>query len=296
MKIKHKLLSDFQYVDSEKKIITLKKGSILEEYLYKTKTENIFIDKEIIDSNPDYFLLFDWKLDFLAHIKYNKIPQPAQIHKKMLPFLEDLLSSFDEDDSEQSLTVSENYLEELKEKEKQLNIREKRILDKEGELSIRLKRIEKREQDYKNDLISLDEKEDNIRSKKSELTEKELDIEDKMQELNRKERNLDQHILESSKNIDQKYIEIQEKIKKDLENLSNKEKELEIKYKEFNKNKNILIVKEASIEDKIRDLLIKDEEIKMYSEELKKLEEEIKDWEGLHWKFKRLRKPPSIQE
>jgi N-terminal acetyltransferase B complex non-catalytic subunit len=304
MKIKHKLLNDFQYVDDEKKIITLKKGTILEDYLYKTKTERVNVDKEIVNSNPDYFQFIDWKLDLLAHIKSNKIPQPSQIQKKILPFIEELLNSFEVDsNSSDNISISESYLEEIKEKEeeikekqRELTNREKRLLDKEEEISIRLKRIEKREEDYKSDLMALDSKEDDICRKKSELTEKELDIEDKIQDLNRKERNLDQQVLESSKNIDQKYLEIQEKIKNDLQKLSDKEKQIELEYKEFNKSRNLFFEKEAILEDKIRKFEIKEEELKMYGEELKKLDDEIKDWEGLHWKFKRMRKPPSVEK
>lgn len=303
MKTKHKLLNDFQYVDNEKKIITFKKGTILEEYLYKTKTENIFVDKEIIDSNPDYFLLFDWKLDLLAHIKYNKIAQPSQIQKKILPFIENLIDSLEINDSEQNMPISDLYSEELVEKEEILNEkerilkkREKTINDREEENSIRSKRIERKEQEYKNELIELDRKEDEIRKNKSELTEKKLDIEDKIQELNRRERNIDQQILESSKNIDQKYLEIQEKVKIDLQNLSEKEKQIELEYKDFNKNRNVFFEKEALLEDKIKNINLREEELKLYEEELKKLDDEIKDWEGLHWKFKRMTRPPSAEK
>lgn len=319
MKIKHKLLNDFQYVDDEKKIITLKKGTILEDYLYKTKTERVFVDKEIVESNPDYFLFFDWKLDLLAHIKSNKIPQPSQIHKKILPFVEELMESISEESTTNTNVlyneaVTEKLLDDLKEKEEKvisksdqlqdleeelkdklrdIEYRERKLVDKEEEISLRAKRMEKREQDYKVDLLNLEQKEDDIRRKRSELTEKELDIEDKIQDLNRKERSLDQQILESSKNIDQKYLEIQNKIKKDLDTLSQKEKDLENKLKELNKERNKLLDDQASLNDKLKKISIKEEELKLYSDELSKLDKEISNWEKLHWKLKRIRKPPS---
>jgi DNA-directed RNA polymerase subunit beta len=41
MKIKHKLLSDYQYITPDKKIFLIKSGTIIEEYQYKLKGENI---------------------------------------------------------------------------------------------------------------------------------------------------------------------------------------------------------------------------------------------------------------
>lgn len=291
MKIKHKLLNDFQYVDSEKKIFTLKKGTVLEGYNYKTKTEQVLLDKDIIDSNPEYFQYIDWKLDFLGFIKTNKIPQPSQIHRKMLPFLEQFISEQTNKSIiiENVFDVSHFSVEMIKEKEDKLNnkeiellSREKILKDKEEETIIQIKRIEKKEQEYKEDLKSFDKKEDELREVRKILTEKQLGIDIQIQELKIKERNIDQQILESNKNIDHKYQEVREKIEFDIKELSIKEKELELKLKEFNKNKN--------------ELEKQQQEIKLYGEELRKLDEEIKDWEGLHWKFKRIRKPPSAEQ
>ena len=43
MKIKHKLLSDYQYITNDKKIFLIKSGTIIEEYLYKLKGEKTII-------------------------------------------------------------------------------------------------------------------------------------------------------------------------------------------------------------------------------------------------------------
>ena len=55
MKIKHKVVKEFQYLTPDKKIFILKVGTILDEYIYKVKNESINIDKDIIDNNPDFF-------------------------------------------------------------------------------------------------------------------------------------------------------------------------------------------------------------------------------------------------
>ena len=73
MKLKHKLLTDFQYLSDDKKIITLKSGSIIEEYNFNLKGESIKIDKEIIDANPEIFSIVDWKSELLTFIKSNKL-------------------------------------------------------------------------------------------------------------------------------------------------------------------------------------------------------------------------------
>lgn len=294
MKIKHKLLSDYQYLTPDKKIFILKAGTIINNYIYSIKDESIPIDKDIIDNNPDFFEVVDYKYELLAYLKSNKISQPAQMHKKLLPFIEEMILTSMNNNSNTGASISEDELKELEKKENDLNSRERRIKDKEEEIEIRLKRVEKRESDYKEDLKSLDKKEDELRIKFRELTERELDLEDKIQDLKEKERNFDRSLLESSQDLDGKFKELQSKIDEDLEKVTNKEKELESKSKLISQKENEIIQKEAEINDKMRDFEIKYEEFKLYQNEVDKIEKEIKDWENLHWKFKRMQKPPSV--
>ena len=72
MKLKHKLIKEFQYLGEDKKIIVLKVGTILEEYVYKLKSELIPIDKDIVDSNPDFFEIVEWRAELLSYLKSNK--------------------------------------------------------------------------------------------------------------------------------------------------------------------------------------------------------------------------------
>lgn len=292
MKIKHKLLSDYQYLTPDKKIFILKSGTIINNYIYSIKNESIPIDKDIIDNNPDFFEVVDYKYELLSYLKTNKIPQPAQIHKKLLPFIEEMvLTSITTSTNNSSMT--EDEIKELERRENDLNSRERRIESKEEEIEIRIKRLDKRESDHKEDLKDLDKKEDDIRLEFRKLTEKQLDIEDKIQKFNERERNFDRSLLESSKDLDNKYIELQKKIDLDLEKVSSKEKEIENKLRLINERENDLIQKEAKFEDKVRDFDIKTEDFKLYQEELNKIEREIQEWEKLHWKFKRSVKPPS---
>lgn len=297
MKIKHKVIKEFQYLSPDKKIFILKVGTILEEYNYRVKTEIIPIDKDIIDNNPEFFEVVDWKAELLSYMRAEKLPQPAQLGKKIVPFIEEMILSSIQQNANANTgpVVDEAKVKELEWKEIDLNNREKRITDKEEEIDIRLKRVEKREQEHKLELKGLDKKEDELRERSRELTEKQLDLEDKIQDINEKERNFDRSVLESASQLDEKYKELQDKIDNDLQLVTDKEKELEKLSKELKRKEDELTKRESELEDKVRDFDIKNEEFVQWSEEILKLNKEIKDWENLHWKFKRNRKPPSAE-
>lgn len=290
MKIKHKLLSDYQLITTENKIVLIKSGTIIENYTY----EGIEIDKSIIDSNTNYFEIMNWKNELTIFMKKSKIPQPAVLSKKLIPFIDDMiLGAIPEPTS--GVAVDEEYVKELEQKEYELGRKESRLADIEEDIEIRLSRIKKREDDYKDDLKKLDKREDELRQKLKDVSDKELEIQDKLQDINERERNLESEILNSSQDIDGKYKELQDKISSDLKSLSGKERELEEDQKELKLLTDDLNDKEAELEDKIRDFEIKIEEAKMWEAELHKLNSEIQEWEGLHWKFQRAVPPSAIQ-
>lgn len=243
MKIKHKVVKEFQYLSPDKKIFILKIGTILEDYIYKVKTELIPIDRAIIDNNPEFFEVIDWKAELLTYMRAEKMPQPAQLGKKLIPFFEEMIMSSIQQQSGPS--VDPNLMKEVERRESELNnskrelerrdsdldSRDRRIKDKEDEIEIRIKRVEKREDEYKLDLKTIEKKDDELRLRLRTITEKELDLQDKSQELNERERNIDRNALMSSKEIDAKYIDLQSKIDSDLSDLSKREKELEVGYK-----------------------------------------------------------------
>ena len=305
MKIKHKLLNDFQYISPDKKIFVLKSGTILEEYNYKVKSDIIPIDKDIVDNNPEFFEVVDWKAELMTFMKANKLPQPAQLGKKLIPFIEEMVLSSVSQSAGPKL--DETKLKELEEKETELfkedqnlqrvksslDTREKMVKDKEDDIEVRLKRLEKRESEYKSDLSSLDKKEEELRERNRELIDLKLDLDDKLQDINERERNLDLNSLKSSQEIDEKYADLQNKIDNDLKSLSSKEKELEVKIKELSKREAEVEKRESEIEDKERNHQLTIEEFKSYSEEIVRLDREIKEWEGRNMKMRRLNPPPS---
>ena len=288
MKIKHKVINDFQYLSPDKKIFILKSGTILEEYIHKVKSELIPIDKAIIDNNPEFFEIIDWKAELLTFMKINKMPQPSQLGKKLIPFFEEMIMSSIQQSSGTSIDPTlmkdvekreselNTFKRDLDRKDSDLDSRERRIKDKEDEIDIRIKRVEKRENEHKEDIKTLEKKDDELRLRSRSLTEKELDIQDKNQELNERERNIDRNALMSSKEIDSKYTELQSKIDSDLADLSKREKELESGFK---KVKDL----ESKLESKMNEITEANKS-KIYSDleaELKGIEGEIRDIDSI---------------
>ena len=288
MKIKHKVVKEFQYLSPDKKIFILKIGAILEEYIYKVKTELIPIDKAIIDNNPEFFEVIDWKAELLTFMRSEKMPQPAQLGKKLIPFFEDMIMSSIQHDTAPSMDpglmkeVERREVElnstkrELDRRESDLDSRDRRIKDREDEIEIRLKRVEKREDEYKLDLKTLEKKDDEIRSKNRVITEKELDLQEKSQELNERERNLDKTALMSAKEVDSKYAELQTKIDSDLSDLSKREKELEAGFKKVKELESMLESKMNEITEANKSKIYDDLEA-----ELRAIEAEVRNIDSI---------------
>jgi DNA repair exonuclease SbcCD ATPase subunit len=252
MKIKHKVVKEFQYLSEDKKIFVLKAGTIIEEYNYKAKSETIAIDSAIIENNPEFFEIVDWKADLLAYIKANKLPTPAVLTKKLIPFFEDIFASSASQAA--PVAVDDSFA-------KDLDRRDKKIQEKEDEIEIRLNRLDKRESEYKEDMKSLDKREDSIRERSRELVEKSLDLDDKTQDLNERERNIDRSALESSEEIDAKYEKLQKKIDLDLKALLKREKELESRLKDISKKEESLFNSENKIYEKSKAYELVSEEL-----------------------------------
>jgi chromosome segregation ATPase len=284
MKIKHKVVKEFQYLSPDKKIFILKIGAILEEYIYKVKTELIPIDKAIIDNNPEFFEVIDWKAELLTFMRAEKMPQPAQLGKKLIPFFEDMIMSSIQHDNIPSIDPTlmkdverreielNTFKRDLDRRETDLDSRDRRIKDKEDELEIRIKRVEKREDEYKLDLKTIEKKDDDLRLRTRTITEKELDLQEKIQELNERERNLDRTALSSAKEYDSKYAELQTKIDSDLADLSKREKELEAGFKKVQELESMLESKMNEITEANKSKIYGDLEA-----ELKGIESEVRN-------------------
>lgn len=222
MNLKHKVIKDFQYLSPDKKIFTLKAGTIIDEYVFKIKNESIDIDKDIIDNNPDFFEIVEWRAELLAYLKANKIPQPAVLSKKLIPFINEMLASVQP-------SKSSNNSEDIQ-----------RFKDKENEYRLRFERLERKEQEYLDDLKSLRAKEDTYRNDLINLSNKEIELQRGLKEISEKQRNFDIQVLQSINNsetsLDKKYQDIEDKIAKDFQEISDREFKLQLLNNELQEN------------------------------------------------------------
>ena len=71
----------------------IKTGTILNNYVYQVGSEEIIIDSDIVNGNPDIFSPVDWKQELHSYIKTNKFPQPKTLAAKLEPFIEEMILS-----------------------------------------------------------------------------------------------------------------------------------------------------------------------------------------------------------
>lgn len=296
MKAKHKLLNDFQYISPDKKIFILKAGTILEEYNHKIKNEIIPIDKEIVDNNPEFFQVLDWKSELLTFMRLNKLPQPAQLGKKLIPFIEEMVLSSVEPkpvlDNSKIIEVESRETEIFK-REQEIERKRLEVEQKLDEQEMRENRLKKRESAYKEDIEQLEVKEITLKEKSRQLIEKEFEIEDIKRSIEEKERGLELNFLKNGKEIEEKYKEIQNKLEAENTRLTKRDQELDELSKELELRQAEVEYAEKELKDKLRDLEQEKSIVNDTMEELKKINNEISEWENTHWKFRRNMIPPS---
>jgi len=210
MAIKHKVLKDFQLLTDDKKILILKAKTIIEDYKFKNKAETVTVPLDIIKNNPDYFSYIDWKEDLQTYLKTNKIAQPAVITKKLVPFIESMMSN--------SSDTKEIIIE--KEVIKEVVVEKPKIIEKE----VIVEKI------VNNDSTSV---EIQLQLNKLKLKEEQLDIE--IRETNLKE-------LEVAK-LEKKLTDLEKEVNEKVDYLKNKENDL-------NKKETMISEKESILNDK----------------------------------------------
>jgi hypothetical protein len=216
MAVKHKVLKDFQLLTNDKKIIVLKAKTVLEDYKYVTKNDNVLVEREIIDNNPDFFSPINWKEELNTYLRQNKIPQPAVITKKLVPFIEEMFVI----QTDSSQTTEQPYID---------------VIQKELELESRLKRVELREAQLNLESSELINKEVELLKKEKQVQQKEEKLSNLQSELEEKEINLDMLILDSNQNIDLKQKELNDKLEFKIKEIEEKESQLEFKSKNLDR-------------------------------------------------------------
>lgn len=291
MKVKHKLLSDYQYTSIDKKIFQIKTGTIIEDY--RLKGENLLLDKEVIDANPQLFQLIDWKIELLSYLKANKIPQPSQVSKKMLPFIEDVLLSNMSDVTVDNTSDRSKELEDLESSLKRLK---SRLDDRDEDIEIRDKFLSKREDDLKDKISLLKSQELELSSKLDKINKREGLLNTKESDINSKERDMNSKILESYSDVDEKLNEMRTTLDRESKELYDREVELNKRESELSDRELELKNRESEFSGKDDSLKDDLEKIVIYKDEVNRIMKEIQEWEALHWKFQRFQRPPSTME
>jgi chromosome segregation ATPase len=295
MKIKHKLLSDYQYLAPDKKIFMIKSGTIIIDYIFKLKNENIYIDREIVDANPQIFQIIDWKAELLGYMKAEKLPQPAQLSKKLVPFIEEMILTM------QNPNVSAPNPETFKDMKKDSeNMMRKLFEKKEEEL---LKDIEKRESDLKKQyerkeselLKDIEKKESDLNSLKKSLDNKESELkisEESQSKIKLLKDNLERKEIDILKEVEAKEIELKtlkinldrleadlisrERRIKDLENETDERvKRVEKKEDDYKLDIKVLEKKDDEVRIRSRALTEKELEIQKQIQELSERERNV---------------------
>jgi uncharacterized coiled-coil DUF342 family protein len=267
MIIKHKLTSDYQHITTDKKIIKIKSNTILEDYHFILKKEKIPIDKDIVDSNPDLFKLIDWKYDLLSYMKTNKMPSPAIISKKLIPFIEELIENVPTPEKE---TIIQTEYVQLDQKwieiVERLKNEKNELRSQNNELNIKISQLlegVELTQKQSNDINEIVEK---LKTEKKELISKNSELTLKIEQL------LDDSDLIQKQSTDKN--DIVEKLKNEKKELILKNNELTFKIDQLLDDSD-LIQKQSN--NKIEKIVNENKKsIKKYEDDISKHTNEIK--------------------
>lgn len=279
MKMKHKIIKDFSYISTDKKITLLKSGTMIEDFMYRTKTESILLDRDVVNSNPDYFQMIDWKQDLLAHMKQNKIPQPAVIAKKLFPYLEEMLVM--------GIAAQNNISDSEKEYRDKINELEKEIKDRRRELDQKEKDIEtvltqkevELEKGYRGKLMELTNKESDLQHKILEIQRNSGDNTATQLEIHNLKNQLQIRELEIQKAAETKLTEAQIELEKNYREkllaVLEKESALDIKNSRLNQRQEEYDKSIQRLEEKEQAMREKQEELSRKAEELRDAEYQL---------------------
>jgi len=219
MTVKYKVLKDFQLITEDKKIIVLKAKTIIENFTFKNKNETVKVPTEVIKNNEDFFTLFDWKEELQSFLRTNKIPQPAVITKKIVPFIESLME--DQETIVKEVVVEKEVIKEVVvEKptivEKKVVVEKPKIVEKEVfvektikddtlqiEFESRLKKFELKEQQLEKEILDNNKKELDLSNLEKKLNEIQKNLETKTSEIENREQLVisKENELESRENV-----------------------------------------------------------------------------------------------
>ena len=94
--MRFELIKEFQYVNPERQILSLAVNNIVEKvdanwYGFEIRGKAYKIESAIVESNPAYFKLIDWRVDLLEMMKDKRKATLPALHKSVVGFIEENL-------------------------------------------------------------------------------------------------------------------------------------------------------------------------------------------------------------
>ncbi len=175
--MKYKVLKDYQHITEDKKVIQIKPKLVIIDYKVTIKGDIYRLDKDIVDNNPEFFHQITWKEDLLDYIKASKLPTPAIITKKLVPYIEENYLS----NTQVETKIVEKVVEKVIQADNsmiELEISKRQILLDElsSKLSSREDEIEQKEKLLKEAIAHNDQRDKSLDFSERELITKKLEV------------------------------------------------------------------------------------------------------------------------
>ena len=185
-----------------------------------------------------------------------------------------------EESESKSLERISDRLKEVGERESQINDLDEQIRIKAEEINLNFQTKEKGFESY-------------VDSEKLELEGKRLELEDLQRDLQQKTENYRELILKEEEEYKSKLEEQRNKIEHDSQALKRDRKDFNDFKKKLLEDREDLDSLSGRLESREEELNERENELERVKEELVNLDSEIKNWEGLNFKLRRIRRPPS---
>lgn len=88
----YELVQDFQYINDKKQILTLPKGTKVENekdgfFIFKVRGKTLSLEMELVMSNPEFFKKTDWVIDLAELLKKNRKATSPRLAKMIGDFV-----------------------------------------------------------------------------------------------------------------------------------------------------------------------------------------------------------------
>ena len=91
--MRYEVIKDFQYTNEKMQIMILPESQVVEQYdadtyMFKMRTKAYQITALLVENNPSFFKVVDWREDLLREMKKDKKSTTPTIHKQVVAYIE----------------------------------------------------------------------------------------------------------------------------------------------------------------------------------------------------------------